>query len=84
MLRVALSGCGRDEDRRRAVDAGSDRRLIKPVNLAQLSEPPRIPSRSPFGAPLRPDAERILAAAPSRTLRQGFPANVGTLEKSFS
>lgn len=35
---VALSGYGRDEDRRRALEAGFDLHLTKPVDLATLSD----------------------------------------------
>ncbi len=37
-LIVAMSGYGRDEDRAEAKDAGFDDYLVKPVNLARLSE----------------------------------------------
>ena len=33
---VALTGWGRDEDRQRALDAGFDHHLVKPVDHAQL------------------------------------------------
>ncbi|MBI3839938.1 MAG: response regulator [Planctomycetia bacterium] len=33
---VAITGFGQDDDRRRAVDAGFDRHLIKPVDHAGL------------------------------------------------
>jgi len=35
---VALSGYGRDEDKRRALDAGFDHHLVKPPNLDALAE----------------------------------------------
>ena len=35
---VALSGYGREEDRRRARDAGFDHYLVKPVELSELTE----------------------------------------------
>jgi CheY-like chemotaxis protein len=35
-LLVALTGYGRDEDRRRALAAGFDQLLVKPVDLQQL------------------------------------------------
>ncbi len=33
---IALTGCGREEDRRRTRDAGFDRHLVKPVDLAAI------------------------------------------------
>ena len=42
---IALTGWGQDHDRRRALDAGFDHHLIKPVNPEQLSG--LIASRSP-------------------------------------
>jgi PAS domain S-box-containing protein len=35
---IALTGWGGDEDRRRAIDVGFDRHLIKPINPAALEE----------------------------------------------
>ena len=35
---VAVTGYGREEDRRRSRDAGFDRHLVKPVDLAQLQQ----------------------------------------------
>ncbi len=35
---IALSGYGRDDDRRRALDAGFDHHLVKPPDLAALGE----------------------------------------------
>ena len=37
-LLVAMTGYGQDEDRRRSVEAGFDRHLVKPVALATLQE----------------------------------------------
>jgi len=37
-LLVALTGYGRDEDRRRALDSGFDRHLVKPVELGVLKD----------------------------------------------
>jgi len=37
-LVIALTGWGRDEDRRRSRDAGCDGHVVKPVNLDQLEE----------------------------------------------
>jgi signal transduction histidine kinase/ActR/RegA family two-component response regulator len=36
-LLVAVTGLGRDEDRRRSVDAGFDHHLVKPIDLASLA-----------------------------------------------
>jgi signal transduction histidine kinase len=36
-LLVAVTGLGRDEDRRRSADAGFDHHLVKPIDLASLS-----------------------------------------------
>jgi PAS domain S-box-containing protein len=38
VLMVALTGWGQDEDRRRAAEAGFDHHLVKPADLARLSE----------------------------------------------
>jgi CheY-like chemotaxis protein len=35
---IALSGYGRPEDQRRALDAGFDHHLVKPPDLAELAE----------------------------------------------
>lgn len=35
---VAVTGYGREEDRRRAMEAGFDHHLLKPVDLAALAE----------------------------------------------
>jgi len=51
-LIVALTGWGQDDDRRRSTDAGFDRHLVKPVDLAVLGElvanvkPAKTPSAS--------------------------------------
>jgi len=36
-LLVAVTGLGREEDRRRSADAGFDHHLVKPINLASLA-----------------------------------------------
>jgi CheY-like chemotaxis protein len=36
MLLVAISGWGQDEDKRRALEAGFDRHMTKPVEFAKL------------------------------------------------
>jgi signal transduction histidine kinase len=38
VLLVALTGWGQDSDRRRSLEAGFDRHLVKPVELARLNE----------------------------------------------
>lgn len=38
ILLIALTGWGDDEDRRRADEAGFDRHLLKPVDIAHLRE----------------------------------------------
>jgi len=38
MVLVAMTGWGQDEDRRRSKEAGFDRHLVKPVDLATLQE----------------------------------------------
>jgi len=38
VLLVALTGYGRDEDRRRAVEAGFDHHLVKPIDPKALQE----------------------------------------------
>jgi CheY-like chemotaxis protein len=38
VLLVALTGYGREEDGRRAVDAGFDHHLVKPLDLARLAD----------------------------------------------
>ena len=37
MLMIALTGYGRDEDRRRSSEAGFDSHLVKPVDIAALN-----------------------------------------------
>jgi CheY-like chemotaxis protein len=37
MLLIALSGWGRDDDRRKTADAGFDHHLVKPLDLHALS-----------------------------------------------
>jgi len=36
MLVVAVTGWGQDDDRRRAIDAGFDFRLVKPIDFDKL------------------------------------------------
>ena len=36
-LLVAVTGLGRDEDRRRSAEAGFDHHLVKPIDLASLA-----------------------------------------------
>ncbi|HEY5448936.1 MAG TPA: response regulator, partial [Polyangia bacterium] len=36
-LLVAVTGLGRDEDRRRSADAGFDHHLVKPIDIASLA-----------------------------------------------
>jgi CheY-like chemotaxis protein len=38
MLLVALTGYGQDEDRRRALEAGFDEHLVKPIDFERLKE----------------------------------------------
>jgi CheY-like chemotaxis protein len=47
---IALSGYGRDEDRRRSHEAGFDLHLTKPVDFARLRQILASPPRSPRGA----------------------------------
>jgi CheY-like chemotaxis protein len=37
LLMIALTGYGRDEDRRRSSEAGFDAHLVKPVDIAALN-----------------------------------------------
>jgi len=37
-MMIALTGYGQPEDRQRAIDAGFDHHLVKPVSEAQLTE----------------------------------------------
>jgi len=36
MLLVAVTGWGQDDDRRRAIDAGFDFHLVKPIDVAEV------------------------------------------------
>jgi CheY-like chemotaxis protein len=38
ILLIALTGYGQEEDRRRALDAGFNAHLVKPVELEQLTQ----------------------------------------------
>jgi CheY-like chemotaxis protein len=67
-LLIAVTGYGREEDRRRSVEAGIDLHLLKPVDLAQLQGLLRRVHRVIAGSweqPAQPD--RCLAWS-SRTL----------------
>lgn len=49
MQLVALTGWGAEEDRQRAMDAGFDRHLTKPVNLDVLEDMLRVLQAGPGG-----------------------------------
>lgn len=72
---VALTGYGREEDRKAALEAGFDRHLVKPITLRQIEE--LLAATSPTG-PAVPTA----SATPT-TLDRGAPTSTdGTLLSS--
>jgi CheY-like chemotaxis protein len=70
---VAVTGYGREEDRRQAAEAGFDHHLVKPVELAALQQALAAAGERPF-APQHPAAAR----PPGIALRRGevTPAGV--------
>ena len=46
---VAMTGYGRDEDRRRALEAGFDVHLVKPLDIDALEHLLNYPARCPAG-----------------------------------
>ena len=64
---VAVTGYGQDEDRERAIAAGFEHHLVKPVDLDALRRVDE--SRTPLGVPYRTTPGRISRCVESRTCR---------------
>ena len=60
---IAVTGYGRDEDRRRSSEAGFDHHLVKPVTLAALQAVLALSPRTADGPPAA-DAEPVSRADP--------------------
>lgn len=61
---VALSGYGQDEDRRRALSAGFDEHVVKPIDIGALEE--MLGAAGAQGRPADGEAQRALRAADPR------------------